>query len=106
MEKEKLKIKEHFKILRKDVMENLPSLKKGLSSKLTAFENFIAPGRDIYPNNERYWVAKTAVIVEYLEDSFPDKREIGREYMISCGYESKEIERVDWFMDKRKNKSI
>ena len=100
MEKE-LKIKDHFRILREDVAETLPSIEEGLSSKLTLFENFVAPGREIHPNDERYWIAKTAVIVDYLEKSFPDKKNIGKGYMVSCGYEPGEIERVDWFMKRK-----
>ncbi len=100
MERE-LKIKEHFRTLREDVAETLPGLDSRLVSQLTAFENVTAPARDIHPNDERYWIAKTAVIVEYLEDSFPDKKGIGRGYMVSCGYDPLEIERVDWFMNRK-----
>ncbi len=94
---EKLKIQRHFGRLRTEIgysLEKIPELQRELSLRLSAFENITAPEKKIYPWEEKYWMAKTVLMVDFIENSFPGKERYGEELLASCGYDNNEIERI------------
>jgi len=94
---ENLKIRTHFNRLRTELgysLENLPELYGELRARISAFENVTAPEKKIYSWEEKYWMAKTVLIVDFIEGSFPGEEKYGEEFLASCGYDNNEIERI------------
>lgn len=94
---ENLKIRTHFNRLRTEIgysLENLPELDGELRARISAFENVTAPQKGIFSTEERYWITKTVLLVDFIESSFPSEKKYGEAFLASCGYDDNEIERV------------
>ncbi len=99
---EKLKIQQHFSRLRAEIgysIENLPALNKELTARLSTFETITAPEKDIFPGQSSYWIAKTIIVIDFIEESFPDKSRYGEKFLASCGYDQDETERIKLVRD-------
>ena len=106
---EKLKIQLQFNRLKAEIghsLENAPILAEELKTKLSSFESVIAPEKGIYPWEEKYWFAKTAMVMEYVQNLSFDKNTSTEDKLLSCGYDNNEIERVKWIMSRKLERRV